>query len=102
MSHLGSEPTKLPERGVFVYTEGHEDEADEGLEKSALGLHADDETYYVMDFNLMSSTPEAHRVGDKVTGAGVFTPIERLDTDQWRQYTVKWIFSVTDEFRVVK
>src|SRR5688572_9228113 len=35
-----------------------------------LGLRADDGTHYVVDFMLMSSIPEEHRVGDRVTGNG--------------------------------
>lgn len=71
-------------------------------EECALGLRTDDGTHYVFDTMLMSSIPEEHKVGDRVTGNGVFTPIERLNTDHWRQYTVKGIFSVTDGFRVVR
>jgi hypothetical protein len=68
----------------------------------AIGLRTDDGTHYAFDTMLMSSIPEEHRVGDRITGNGVFTPIERLSTDHWRKYTIVGIFSVTDGFKVVK
>ncbi len=68
----------------------------------AIGLRLDDGTHYVFDTMLMSSIPEPHQVGDRVSGNGVLTPIERLSTDHWRKYDVEGIFSVTDGFRVVR
>lgn len=71
-------------------------------EECAVGLRVDDGTHYVFDTMLMSSIPEEHRVGDRVTGNGVFTPKGRPSTDQWRKYDIEGIFSVTDGFRVVR
>lgn len=68
----------------------------------AIGLRLDDGTHYAFDTMLMSSIPEPHQVGDRITGNGVLTPIERLSTDHWRKYDVRGIFSVTDGFSVIR
>lgn len=68
----------------------------------ALGLRTDNGTHYAVDFALMSSIPEPHRVGDRVAGSGILVPIERLSTDHWRKYEVTGIFSITDGFHVLK
>jgi len=70
-------------------------------EECAEGLQATDGKNYVIDFMLLSAIPAEHRIGDHVSGAGVVTPIERLNTDHWRRYDVKGIFSVTDSFKVI-
>ncbi len=71
-------------------------------DECALGLRTDDGTHYAIDFMLMSSIPESHEAGDRITGSGVLVPIERLSTDHWRKYGVVGIFSVTDGFKVLK
>lgn len=70
-------------------------------EPCPLGLRAEDGQRYAVDFALMSSVPEAFEIGDRVTGSGVFVPLERLSTDRWKDSGIVGIFSVTDSFRVL-
>ncbi len=71
-------------------------------EECVPGLHADDGANYALNFNLMSEAPAPHKVGDRVSASGTLILIERLNTDHWRRYDAKAIFSVTDSFRVVR
>lgn len=68
----------------------------------AMGLRTADGTHYAVDFALMSSIPEEHRVGDRIAANGVMVPIERLSTDHWRKYAIVGIFSITDGFKVLE
>jgi hypothetical protein len=56
--------------------------------------------YYALDLGLMSQFPPTLSPGNRFSAAGVITPIELLSTDQWRQYPVMGIFSVTDSLKV--
>jgi predicted lipoprotein with Yx(FWY)xxD motif len=62
----------------------------------ALGLQAEDGTYYAVDFGLMSTGTPDISTGERITASGTVTPVERLSSDHWRQYPIVGIFSVTD------
>jgi hypothetical protein len=68
----------------------------------ALGLLTDGGEYYALDFNLLSQSKPQLSVGDRISAAGIITPVERLSTDHWRQYPIEGIFSVTDSLQTFK
>lgn len=84
-STLSGEMVCLPHRDPNVQTK-----------ECVRGMKTDTGEYYAIDFALMSQIPPDLSVGDRFSGNGVVTPIERLSTDYWQQYRVEGIFSVTD------
>lgn len=66
----------------------------------AFGVRLDSGEYYAVDFALMSQEHREIEVGERFSANGLITPIERLSTDNWRQYDIKGIFSVTDSLEV--
>src|SRR5687768_17200576 len=69
------EPRRMTLTGTLVclpHVEGYPP-----TKECAIGLRTDDGTYYAFDTMLMSSTAEPYKAGDRVTGNGVMTPIER-------------------------
>lgn len=66
----------------------------------AIGLKTNTDTYYSLDFNLLSSVRPDLRVGEPLNANGIFTPIEMLSSEFLRKtYPVRGIFSVTDLIR---
>ncbi len=64
--------------------------------KCLAGLKTDAGQYYSLDFNRMSQSEVVLVVGQRLTAAGVVTPIEYLSSGEWQKYTLVGIFSVTD------
>lgn len=67
-----------------------------GTKECALGMKTDVGEHYVLDLTLLSQEQPAFQTGDRFTATGLITPIERLSTDQWQNYAVVGVFSVTD------
>jgi membrane-bound inhibitor of C-type lysozyme len=58
----------------------------------ALGLHADDGSYFVLDTHLMvSALPAAH---DRITVEGSLTTMDQLSSDAWSQYDINGVIAV--------
>lgn len=71
-------------------------------EECVPGLRTDDGTLYALDYSPMSAEPAPHEDGDRISAAGVITPVERLNALSWQDYAIKGIFSVTDSFKVLE
>ncbi|MFA6105583.1 MAG: hypothetical protein WC725_03245 [Patescibacteria group bacterium] len=59
----------------------------------ALGLMADDNNYYALDTQKLSSFI-IYPTGTRLHISGLFTPIEMISADTWRKYNIKGIISV--------
>lgn len=60
-----------------------------------VSIQGDDGFYYLLDTNFLESMLPEPEVGNRISGEGIFTPIEMLSTDQWQVYNVRGIFSIT-------
>ncbi len=60
-----------------------------------VGIKAEDNSYYILDFNLMSQTKPTFKNGEVFTASGIFTPIEMLSSDRYQGSIAKGIFSIT-------
>jgi hypothetical protein len=67
----------------------------------ALGMRTDDGRYYAVDFGTLSQNQASLSTGDRFSASGTVTPVQRLNTDQWRRYPIIGIFSVTDSVRKI-
>lgn len=76
------------------------DESEPQIGECVGGIKTNTDEYYAINFALMSQAHEPVRVGERVTAAGVVTPIERLSTDEWEKYPIAGIFSVTDSLSI--
>jgi len=88
-------PQRMSLAGTYLCLP-HKDQTGPQTDECAAGLKTDDGTYYALDLGLSSQTIPLLAPGDRVKANGVFTPIERLSTDHWRNYPIIGIFSVTD------
>ncbi|PIQ91606.1 MAG: hypothetical protein COV70_02795 [Parcubacteria group bacterium CG11_big_fil_rev_8_21_14_0_20_39_22] len=80
----------------------HKDTTGPQTDECANGIRTDIGEYYAIDLYLMSQEHRPLSVGDKISANGLVTPIEYLSTDQWQQYPIEGIFSVTDSLQVVE
>ena len=94
-----SEPYRATLTGVQTCLP-HKDTSGPQTLECAIGMQTDVGEYYALDFNLMSQTPPDIQNGERFTASGVITPIERLSTNQWQNYNVQGIFSVTDSIQI--
>jgi hypothetical protein len=50
----------------------------------------------------MSQEHQSVSIGDTITANGLVTPIQRLSTNQWENYPLNAIFSVTDSLKIIE
>ncbi|MDB5244198.1 MAG: hypothetical protein JWN18_68 [Parcubacteria group bacterium] len=93
------EPYRATLSGTHVCLPHKDASASQTLE-CATGIQTDSGEYYALDFNLMSQSAHSLAIGQHFSASGVVTPIERLNSDHWQLYTMRGIFSVTDELQV--
>jgi hypothetical protein len=62
----------------------------------AFGVKADDGNYYAINFGASADAMEQFQSGARVTANGFFVPIEALSTEQWSNYAIRGIFTVTE------
>ena len=102
-SHLNgvAQIASQPERGTIVGTyvclplrEESEVQTD-----CAAGVRTDEGDHYAIDLGLISQDAPQLVEGDRLSAAGIITPIATLSTDYWRRYDVTGIFSVTDSLQ---
>jgi hypothetical protein len=94
-----------PRRGTLVGTYvclPHKDASVQSKE-CKFGIKTAEGLYYGLDVGIESGPTPTLVVGDQLSAAGIVTPVEELSSDEWNQYPIEGIFSVTDSFeKVVK
>jgi hypothetical protein len=89
------EPYRATLSGTYVCLPHKNTDGPQTME-CAFGLQTPVGEYYALDFNLLSQGQPSIVVGDTFSAAGTVTPIEYLSSNQWQQYPIEGIFSVTD------
>lgn len=65
----------------------------------AYGLKTDVGEHYALDLSAFSQEAPGMDTGDRISAAGLITPVELLSSDHWQNYDIEGIFSVTDSVK---
>ncbi len=74
----------------------HKDTTGPQTEECAFGFKTDAGDYYAVNFGQSATAMQQFQSGAHITADGFIVPTELLSTDQWRIYTMKGMFTVTN------
>ncbi len=91
---IDSLPQNVTFSGVYVCLP-HLNESESLTEECVFGLKTDDGEYYMVNFGARASAMEEFQSGKHITAEGFVVIKEALSTDQWVNYNMKGIFTIT-------
>jgi hypothetical protein len=96
---LDPTPTPVTLSGTYVCL-SHADTTGPQTEECAFGIQTDDGEYYAVNFGASAQAMEQFQSGVHIRAEGFVVIKEALSTNQWEQYTMKGVFTVTNVVEV--
>ncbi len=95
--NINDVPKEMTVEGEYVCLQPKESNEPQTRE-CALGLKLHDDTYIAADFGDLLNTNKnmKFQTGSMLRVTGLYVPVEQLNTDMWRKYTIKGIMKVSN------
>jgi hypothetical protein len=94
---LNSLPKDITLSGNYVCLP-HINELKSSSTDCVFGLKTDNGEYYMVNFGAGASAMPEFQSGKHITAKGFVVIKEALSTDQWVNFNMKWIFTITERY----